>query len=67
MVRYSYMNKVIDFLSEVKVELAKVVWPTPRQTLKLTVVVIFVTIIVGFFVGAIDLLLTKILEVLLKK
>lgn len=61
------MNKVFDFLGEVKVELSKVVWPTPNQTLRLTVVVIVVTIIVGFFVGGVDYLLTKLLEVVLKK
>lgn len=61
------MKKVIDFLTSVKVELSKVVWPTPNLTIKLTVVVIVVTITVGFFVGGIDLLLTKLLEIILKK
>ena len=61
------MKRVIDFLSEVKVELSKVVWPTPNQTFKLTAVVIIVTVTVGFFVGGVDFLLTKILEVILKK
>lgn len=61
------MHKVIDFFVQVKVELSKVVWPTPNQTFRLTLVVILVTVIVGFFVGGVDLLLTKIMEVLLKK
>jgi len=61
------MNKAIDFLASVKVELSKVVWPTPEQTIKLTVVVIVVTLTVGFFIGAIDSILTKALELLLKK
>jgi len=60
------MHKVFDFLTEVKVELSKVVWPTPNQTVKLTVIVIIVTIIVGFFLGVVDYLLTKALELLLK-
>lgn len=60
------MLKVLDFLSEVKVELSKVVWPSPNLTVKLTVIVILVTIIVGFFVGSIDYLLTKLLEIILK-
>lgn len=61
------MKNPLDFIGEVKVELTKVVWPTPNQTLRLTVIVIIVTLTVGFFVGGVDFLLTKILEVLLKK
>lgn len=60
------MSSVLDFISEVKVELSKVVWPSPNQTIRLTVIVIIVTVIVGFFVGGLDYLLTKSLEVLLK-
>lgn len=59
--------KVIDFLSSVKVELDKVVWPTKDQTIKLTTIVILVTLIVGFFIGGIDLLLTKVTELLLNR
>lgn len=58
---------VIDFFNEVRVELTKVVWPTPEQTVKLTVIVILVTIIVGFFLGGIDFLLTKVLELVLEQ
>lgn len=63
----SYFKHIIDFLSSVRVELAKVVWPMPEQTIKLTVIVIFVTLTVGFFIGGVDYLLTKLLEVVLKK
>jgi preprotein translocase subunit SecE len=58
---------IIDFLATVRVELTKVVWPTPQQTLKLTVIVILVTVIVGFFVGGIDLALTKLFEIVLNR
>ncbi len=54
--------KAIDFLKEVKVELSKVVWPSTDQTVKLTVIVLLVTIIVSFFVFLIDSALTKGLE-----
>ncbi|OGE19150.1 preprotein translocase subunit SecE [Candidatus Daviesbacteria bacterium RIFCSPLOWO2_01_FULL_43_38] len=60
------MHKALDFISEVKVELSKVVWPTPNQTLKLTVVVILITLTVGFFIGGVDYILTKALELVLK-
>lgn len=60
------MKKVLDFLKEVRVELSKVVWPSRDQTIQLTVVVILVTLIVGFFLGGFDLLLTRLTALLLK-
>lgn len=50
--------KVFDFLQEVRVELTKVVWPTKDQTIRLTFIVIFITVMVAFFVGGIDYILT---------
>lgn len=61
------MRKVLDFILSVKVELEKVVWPTPNNTLRLTVIVILVTVTVGFFLGGVDYLLTKALEIVLKR
>lgn len=52
------ITSVIDFFTEVKVELQRVVWPTPDTTIRLTIIVILVTIIVAFFVGGLDYLLT---------
>jgi preprotein translocase subunit SecE len=60
------IKRPIDFLVEVKVELSKVVWPTKEQTFKLTMIVIIVTLLVGFFIGAVDYLLTQITGILLK-
>ncbi len=51
--------KIIDFLSEVRVELEKVVWPTRDQTIRLTLIVISITVMVAFFVGGIDYILTN--------
>ena len=61
------MKNVLDFLTEVRVELTKVNWPTPELTIRLTVIVIFVTVVVGFFIGGVDYLLTKLLEIVLKR
>lgn len=51
--------QALDFLKEVRVELSKVVWPTRDQTIRLTFIVIFVTVMVAFFVGGLDFILTK--------
>ncbi len=60
------MSKALDFLAEVRVELEKVVWPTRQQTIRLTLTVILVTIIVGFFVGAVDYLLTLLMQLVIR-
>jgi preprotein translocase subunit SecE len=58
--------QALDFLKEVRVELGKVVWPTRDQTIRLTFIVIFVTVMVAFFVGGIDYILTAISSLLYK-
>ena len=54
------------FLKEVQEELSKVVWPTRTEVIRLTSVVILVSLFVGVFLGGIDFLLTKILELVVK-
>lgn len=43
-------------------ELKKVTWPSRQQTVRLTSVVIVISLIIGLYIGIIDLLLTKGLE-----
>ena len=58
-------EKVRQFLAGAKVELKKVTWPTPKQTLASTSVVIIVVIIVSVFLGIVDFGLTKIVKLVL--
>jgi len=58
-------EKVRQFLAGSKVELRKVTWPTPKQTLASTSVVIIVVIIVSVFLGIVDFGLTKIVKLVL--
>ncbi|MBN2831194.1 MAG: preprotein translocase subunit SecE [Candidatus Omnitrophica bacterium] len=62
----SIVAKPINFLKEVRVELSKVAWSTRRELLASTIVVIVVTIILGFFIGIIDAILSKLLTILFK-
>ena len=55
----------VIFLKEVQEELKKVVWPTKDEVLRLTFVVMLISLIVGLFLGGIDLILTKITQVFL--
>jgi preprotein translocase subunit SecE len=57
--------KVKQFLKEAKVELKKVTWPTPKQTLASTSVVIVVVVIISVFLGVVDFGLSKIIRLAL--
>ena len=48
-------GKVCKFFRELKSELKKVVWPTPKQVAKNTLVVIACVLIVGVFIWLFDL------------
>ncbi|HBH86324.1 MAG TPA: preprotein translocase subunit SecE [Syntrophaceae bacterium] len=58
-------EKIIRFLKEAKVELKKVTWPTPRQTLASTSVVIIVVIIVSIYLGIVDFGVAKAIRLVL--
>jgi preprotein translocase subunit SecE len=47
-------NKIITFIKEAKVELTKVNWPTKKQTVNYTLIVIGVSLAVAGFLGALD-------------
>lgn len=60
-----YWGKTKQFLAGSLVELKKVVWPTPKQTLASTSVVIIVVIIVSVFLGIVDFGLSKVVKLVL--
>jgi preprotein translocase subunit SecE len=59
------IDRIRQFLRESKVELKKVTWPTPKEALASTSVVLAVVIIVSVFLGLVDFGLTKIIRVFL--
>ena len=60
-------NVVANFFSDVREEIKKISWPTSKQTINTTLLVVAATIIVGIYVGLIDYLLTFLLEKFLIK
>lgn len=48
-------------LAQVKQELQLTTWPTREQTIKLTAVVVLVSVVVGVYLGALDWMLTLLL------
>jgi preprotein translocase subunit SecE len=61
-----YIDKGLQFLREVKVELKKVVWPTRKQTIGSTVVVLILVMIISVFLGLVDIGLSSLIRVVLK-
>jgi preprotein translocase subunit SecE len=57
----------VQFIREVIAELKKVTWPTRAEVVKLTTVVIALSVIVGAFVGALDVTFLQIQTLLFKK
>lgn len=55
-----------NFATEVVEELKRVTWPTKQETIRLTLIVVFISLIIGLYVGIIDVLLAKALELLTK-
>lgn len=56
----------ITFLKETQDELKKVVWPTKDEVVRLTGVVILVSLIVGLFLGGADFVFTKLMEIFIE-
>ncbi len=61
----NWANIVKNFLIEAKAELRKVTWPTRKQTIASTSVVILVVFVVSAFLGLVDFGLTKIIKLVL--
>ena len=56
------MKKIFDFIIEAKAELLKVNWPTKKQTLNYTLIIIAVSVVISLFLGSLDYLFGGILK-----
>jgi preprotein translocase subunit SecE len=56
----------VGFLRETRDELKKVAWPTRQETIRLTLVVITVSLLVGLFLGGLDFIFTKGIGLIIK-
>ncbi len=61
------METIINYFSEVRVELSKVVWPKRDEVIRLTLVVLAISFIVGVYTGGLDFIFTKLLGVLVSR
>ena len=61
----SKFDAVRQFLREVRIELKKVTWPSRKDTIYATIVVLICVFIFGFFLGLVDLGLSRLVRLVL--
>lgn len=60
-------NRLVNYLKNSKAELKKVTWPTKKQVINHTILVIGISLAVAFFLGALDYVFSLGLEFIIKK
>jgi len=65
-IKKNFIDKSLQFLREVKVELKKVTWPSRKQTIGSTIVVLVLVLIISLFLGVIDMGLSKLVQLVLQ-
>ena len=60
------ITKSAQFLREVKVELKKVTWPSRKQTIGSTAVVIALVMIISLFLGVVDFGISSLIRIVLQ-
>jgi preprotein translocase subunit SecE len=59
------MQKITTFLESVKIELGKVTWPTRKETVATTGVVVMIVFLISLYLGACDIVLSKLMRTIL--
>ena len=61
-----FLRRAQEFVREVVAEFRKVAWPSRQELINSTVVVIAVTVVVALFLGAVDVVLARVVERILR-
>jgi preprotein translocase subunit SecE len=59
------MQKIMQFLSDAKSELKKVTWPSRKQAMASTLIVIIIVFVMAIYFGIIDFGLAKLIKFIL--
>ncbi len=62
----AFFKRIGKFFSDVKSELKKVVWPTRKQVMRNTTIVLSVVVVVGLFLFGIDVVMKLLLDLALQ-
>jgi preprotein translocase subunit SecE len=61
------VTRIREFTQDVLAEFRKVTWPSRQELINSTTVVIVVTVVLAFFLGGVDIVLTKAVERILHR
>jgi preprotein translocase subunit SecE len=56
------MNKISQFLKEVRQEVRKVTWPTKAETIRYSIMVIVASLVVAAYLGGVDYVVSSVLK-----
>jgi preprotein translocase subunit SecE len=61
-----FVTRIREFAQEVLAEFRKVTWPSRAELINSTTIVIVVTVVLAFFLGGVDIALSKVVERILR-
>jgi preprotein translocase subunit SecE len=61
-----FLTRIQQFFREVAAEFRRVNWPNRAEVARSTVVVLVVVVVLALYLGAVDVGLSKVVEVILK-
>ncbi len=56
------MSRLVNYIKNTRAELKHVSWPTRRQAMTFTILVICISVLTALYLGLFDFLLTTLLE-----
>jgi len=59
------MLNPVSYIKEVTSELKKVTWPTRRQTIDMTMLVVVISIVVAIYLTGVDFILKKVITAII--
>ena len=59
------IDKIIQFFREVRIEIKKISWPLRNETIASTSIVIIIVLVIGLFLGIVDVGLARIIKIIL--
>jgi preprotein translocase subunit SecE len=62
----SVIDKTKLFLEDVRAEMGKVTWPTRKETIATSWVVITIVLLISLYLGACDMILAKLIRIILR-
>jgi preprotein translocase subunit SecE len=62
----TFVTQIQEFCREVLAEFRRVTWPSRQEIVNSTAVVLVVTLVIAFFLGAVDIGLARVVEKILR-